>query len=121
MQNTSEILADILLDLKVLLQKEMQLIRLNIKEDVKELSANTRAFMVAVFFLCLGVVFFTVSAANWLSETWKMPLWQSHLVVAIGLTLVGGILGFGSYIKFKKEAVKMSLPGLTLRRNPDAR
>src|SRR5688572_27435673 len=79
----------ILTDLKTLLQEEIALARIEIREQVGKARAAALSFGIAAAGLLFGLAFLLIAVATAISEQLGWPAWAGFLVVGVLLSLVG--------------------------------
>ena len=81
----------ILQDLRTLVQEEIALARVEIREQAVRARAAAMSFGVAAGALLFGAAFLLIAMAMGIAELAGWPLWAGFLVVAALLSLVGAI------------------------------
>jgi uncharacterized membrane protein YqjE len=81
----------ILTDLKTLVQEEIALARVEIREQAGKARAAALSFGMAAAALGLGAAFLLVAIAIGIAELAGWPLWAGFLIVAVVLSVIGFI------------------------------
>jgi hypothetical protein len=79
----------ILTDLKTLVQEELALARVEIRDQAVRARAAAMSFGVAAGALLFGVAFLLIAMAMGIAELAGWPLWAGFLIVAVLLSVVG--------------------------------
>lgn len=79
----------ILTDLKTLVQEEIALARVEIRDQTVRARAAAMSFGVAATALLFGVAFLLIAAAMGIADLSGWPLWAGFLIVAVLLSVVG--------------------------------
>lgn len=113
--NKVELLGDILTDVQVLVQKEIELARRDIKDDIEGFKPRVKAFLIGILLSILSIAFVANALVHLLVTEAHIALWVSHLIVGAGLLLIGSILGRVSMFSIKKKVSELKPPGLVLK------
>ena len=81
----------ILTDLKTLVQEEIALARVEIREQAGKARAAALSFGMAAAALGFGAAFLLIAAAIGIAELAGWPLWTGFLIVAVLLSVIGFI------------------------------
>ena len=83
------LLRGILGDLRTLLQEEVALARLEIRDQVTRARTAAVSLGIAAVALLLGGGFLLVAAAMAIADVLDWPLWSGFLIVAVVMSLIG--------------------------------
>ena len=81
----------ILTDLKTLVQEEIALARVELREQAGKARAAALSFGMAAAALGFGAAFLLIAIAMGIAELAAWPLWSGFLIVAVVLSIVGFI------------------------------
>jgi hypothetical protein len=83
------LIKDILADVRTLIQEEIALARVEMREQAGRARAAAMSFGVAAGALLFGAAFLLVALATALADLLNWPVWAGFLAVAVLLSLVG--------------------------------
>lgn len=88
----SGLVRGILMDLRTLIQEEIALARVEIREQAGRARAAAMSFGMAAAALLFGGTFLLIAVATGIAELLDWPVWAGFLIVAVLLSLVGFVL-----------------------------
>jgi uncharacterized membrane protein YqjE len=83
------LLRGILMDIRTLIQEEIALARLEIREQAGRARAAALSFGIAAAALAFGGIFLLVAIATAIADLLNWPVWTGFLIVAVLLSIVG--------------------------------
>ncbi len=83
------LLLGILMDIRTLIREEIELARVEIREQAGRARAAAISFAIAVAALACGGLLLLVALATGIADLLDWPVWSGFLVVAVLLSLVG--------------------------------
>jgi uncharacterized membrane protein YqjE len=83
------LLRGILMDIRTLIREEIELARVEIREQAGRARAAAISFAIAVVALACGGLLLLVALATGIADLLDWPVWSGFLVVAMLLSLVG--------------------------------
>jgi hypothetical protein len=109
----STLLGEIVDDGQDLVRQQIELLRSEIKEELRQLRSATVMLCIGGAVAALGAVFLCVMLAEWIAAATTIPLWGAYGIVGGGL----GLIGLGMLLGGRKTAsdVHLAPPPLTAR------
>jgi MFS family permease len=83
------LLRGILMDIRTLIREEIELARIEIKEQAGRARAAAVSFAIAAVALACGGLLLLVALATGIADLLDWPVWAGFLIVAVLLALVG--------------------------------
>ena len=99
-RSVGQLIADATTDLSTLVRGEIELAKLELKEQVSRAAAGSVMFVVAGVFAFLALIMLLISAAYGLVAL-GVPTSLAFLIVAVVLVLLGVLLGWLGYRKVR--------------------
>ena len=88
-ESIGSLLRGILTDVRTLIREEIELARVEIREQAGRARAAAVSFAIAAVALACGGVLLLVALATGISDALDWPVWSGFLIVALFLSLVG--------------------------------
>ena len=85
------LLRGILMDVRTLLREEIELARVEIREQAGRARAAAVSFAIAAVALACGGILLLVALATGIADLLDWPIWSGFLIVAMLLSLVGTV------------------------------
>jgi hypothetical protein len=83
------LLRGILMDIRTLIREEIELARVEIREQAGRARAAAVSFVIAAVALACGGVLLLVALATGIADLLNWPVWSGFLIMAVLLSLVG--------------------------------
>ena len=83
------LLRGILMDIRTLIREEIELARIEIREQAGRARAAAVSFAIAAVALACGGVLLLVALATGIADLFNWPVWSGFLIMAVLLSLVG--------------------------------
>jgi MFS family permease len=83
------LLRGILMDIRTLIREEIELARVEIREQAGRARAAAVSFAIAAVALACGGVLLLVALATGIADLFNWPVWSGFLIVAMLLSLLG--------------------------------
>jgi len=83
------LLRGILIDVRTLIREEIELARIEIREQAGRARAAAVSFAIAAVALACGGILLLVALATGIADLLDWPIWSGFLIVAVLLSLVG--------------------------------
>lgn len=114
-QSRTELVKDILTDIQVLVQKELELAREDIREDVKAVTPRVKAFISGIVLVLISWAFLGNAIVHFLVGTQHVQSWVANLVVGSGFLLIGTVMRIASKSNLKKKISELKPPGVFMK------
>ena len=88
-ESIGSLLRGILMDVRTLIREEIELARVEIREQAGRARAAAVSFAIAAVALACGGVLLLVALATGIADALDWPVWSGFLIVAVLLSLVG--------------------------------
>lgn len=110
-QTAASLLSGILVDLQCLVGQQLQLTLREVEDELREQGAAATVFGIGVGVLFLDAIVGCLALTHLLhwvtsppgTDPAQLPLWACHAVVALVLTLIGGVLTTVGRVRFKSN------------------
>lgn len=90
-----------------LVKSEIELAKLELKDDAKRAGLGSALFVVAAFIACMVLVLVSIAIAYAIAGPGGLPRWAAFLIVAGGYVLLaGGLVGVGLLRMKKMTGIK---------------
>ena len=99
----STLLESVVRDATSLVRGHVELAKAEIRESIKSALTSSIFFLLAIALINLGVILIFVAAAYGLNAA-GLPVWQSFLITALALLIVGGLLVYFGVKKMRRAA-----------------
>jgi len=99
----STLLESVVRDATSLVRGHVELAKAEIRESIKSALTSSIFFLLAIALINLGIILIFVAAAYGLNAA-GLPVWQSFLITALALLIVGGLLAYFGVKKMRRAA-----------------
>jgi hypothetical protein len=108
----ASLLTDVVNDIRDLFRQEVNLARVEIKQEMSNAKSAAIKIGGAVFALLLATLFLLTALARGLSDLFHMPVWAGYAIVGVLLGIVGGVMMVAARANVQKVG---PIPARTVR------